>query len=64
MDQALRREYQVKRLMQSMGQGLQAEKGELDDLTVEWLKTGPVEEGTYLELLARLKQCRAKSLRS
>ena len=59
-DQALRREYQVKRLMQSMGQGLRAEKGEMDDLTAEWLKVGPVEEATYAELAERLKKCRAK----
>lgn len=61
-DQALRREYQVKRLVQSMGQGLKAEEGEIDDMTLEWLGVGPVEEGTYLELVARLKQCRTKSL--
>ncbi len=59
-DQALRREYQVKRLMQSMGQGLRAEKGEMDDLTAEWLKVGPVEEATYAELAERLRKCRAK----
>ena len=59
-DQPLRREYQVKRLMQSMGQGLKAEKGEMDDLTVEWLKVGPVDEAAYAELVVRLKKCRAK----
>lgn len=61
-DQALRREYQVKRLVQAMGQGVKAEKGEIDDLTLEWFVVGPIEEATYLELVARLKAARAKSL--
>ncbi len=60
-DQTLRREYQVKRLMQSMGQGIKSEEG-LDALTLEWLAVGPTEEGTYLELLARFRACRGKML--
>ncbi len=60
-DQTLRREYQVKRLMQSMGQGIKAEDG-LDALTLEWLGVGPTEEGPYLQLLGRFKACRKKAL--
>ena len=60
-DQTLRREYQVKRLMQSMGQGIKGEEG-LDALTLEWLAVGPTEEGTYLPLLARFKACRKKAV--
>jgi hypothetical protein len=60
-DQTLRREYQVKRLMQSMGQGIKGEEG-LDALTVEWLGVGPIEEEAYLQLLARFKACRRKAL--
>nr|WP_298728463.1 DUF349 domain-containing protein [uncultured Steroidobacter sp.] len=60
-DQTLRREYQVKRLMQSMGQGINAEEG-LDALTLEWLGVGPTEEGTYLPLLERFKACRKKAV--
>ncbi|WP_116812085.1 DUF349 domain-containing protein [Steroidobacter cummioxidans] len=60
-DQTLRREYQVKRLMQSMGQGIKAEEG-LDALTLEWLAVGPTEEGTYLPLLDRFKACRRKAV--
>jgi hypothetical protein len=60
-DQTLRREYQVKRLMQSMGQGIKAEEG-LDALTLEWLGAGPIEEGTYRQLLERFKACRKKAL--
>ncbi|HEY5757138.1 MAG TPA: DUF349 domain-containing protein [Steroidobacter sp.] len=60
-DQTLRREYQVKRLMQSMGQGIKSEEG-LDALTVGWLGAGPTEEGAYLQLLERFKACRKKAL--
>lgn len=63
-DQTLRREYQVQRLMQSMGQGVKAEDGQLDTLTIEWLDAGPVEEALYLQLLERFKQCRGKALMS
>jgi hypothetical protein len=61
-DQTLRREYQVKRLMESMGQGVKAENGLLDTLVIEWLGVGPVEEATYLPLLERFKECRQRSL--
>ena len=63
-DQTLRREFQVKRLMQSMGQGIKADAGEIDTLTIEWLGVGPVEEATYLRLLERLKECRNRALGS
>jgi hypothetical protein len=63
-DQTLRREYQVQRLMQSMGQGLKAEDGQIDALTIEWVGIGPVDEATYLSLLERFKQCRTKALLS
>jgi hypothetical protein len=57
-DQALRREYQVQRLIQSMGQGITADSTQLDTLTMEWLRVGPIEEGTYVRLLERFKGCR------
>lgn len=63
IDQPLRREYQVKRLMQSMGQGVKPQEGELDALTMEWLGAGPVEEATYLQLAERFKECRSKAVR-
>jgi hypothetical protein len=62
-DQTLRREYQMQRLMNSMGQGVKAE-GDIDALTVEWLGTGPVEDSAYLPLVERFRQCRGKALRS
>jgi hypothetical protein len=63
-DQALRRELQVKRLMQSMGQGVKPAEGELESLTLEWLSIGPVEEATQAELLGRFKACRARAVGS
>jgi hypothetical protein len=57
-DQALRREYQVQRLIQSMGQGITADSTQLDTLTMQWLRVGPIEESTYLRLLERFKGCR------
>ena len=35
---------EVKRLMQSMGQGVKADAGELDTMMIEWLGVGPIEE--------------------
>ena len=61
-DQTLRREYQMQRLMNSMGQGVKAEVGQIDALTIEWLGAGPVEEAPYLQLLERFKTCRSKAL--
>ncbi len=59
-DQALRREYQVKRLMQGMGQGLAVDDSQLDSMTLEWVGVGPTEEPTYLTLLERFKRCRER----
>lgn len=61
-DQTLRREYQVQRLMQSMGQGVKAEDGELDSFAIEWLGVGPTEEASYRQILERFKECRRKGL--
>jgi hypothetical protein len=57
-DQGLRREYQVQRLIQGMGQGITADATQLDTLTIEWVRVGPIEEDTYLQLLERFKGCR------
>jgi len=57
-DQALRREYQVQRLIQGMGQGITADSTQLDTLALQWLRAGPIEEDTYLRLLDRFKGCR------
>ena len=60
-DQALRREYQMKRLVENMGQGLSADTQQLDTLAIEWIGIGPTDETTYLPLLERFKQCRYSS---
>jgi hypothetical protein len=57
-DQPLRREYQVQRLVQSMGQGITADATQMDTLTLEWVRSGPIEEPVYLQLLERFKGCR------
>jgi hypothetical protein len=41
-----------------MGQGITADATQLDTLTIEWVRVGPIEEGTYLQLLERFKGCR------
>jgi Domain of Unknown Function (DUF349) len=63
-DQALRREYQVQRLIQGMGQGVTADEKQLDAMTIEWIGIGPVEEATYLALLERFKRCRQRGQRA
>ncbi len=57
-DLPLRREYQVQRLMRSMGQGLQPDETELDAIAIEWVGCGPVEDGLHAPLLERLRRCR------
>lgn len=62
-DQTLRREYQMQRLMSSMGQGVKAES-DINALTIELLGVGPVEDAVYPPLVERFKECRRKALRS
>jgi hypothetical protein len=61
-DQTLRREYQVQRLIQGMGQGVSADEKQLDAMTIEWIGIGPTEEVIYLALLERFKRCRQRGL--
>jgi Domain of Unknown Function (DUF349) len=61
-DQTLRREYQVQRLMQGMGQGITADEKQLDAMTIEWVGIGPTDEGVYQGLLGRFKRCRERGL--
>ena len=56
-DQTLRREYQVQRLVQNMGQGTRADEAQLDAMALEWIRVGPTEEAAYLPLLERFKRC-------
>jgi len=59
-DQPLRREYQVQRLIQSMGQGITADEAQLDSMALEWIGVGPIEEATYEVLLDRFSRCRQR----
>ncbi len=57
-DQPLRRDYQLQRLVQSMGQGVRAGESQLDTLAIEWVRVGPVEASTYQPLWQRFLRCR------
>jgi hypothetical protein len=59
-DQALRRDYQLQRLAQSMGQGLKADETQLDAMALEWAGAGPVEDVAYEPLLQRFRRCRER----
>jgi len=56
--QALRREYQVQRLMQHMGRPGDAPADTWDALALEWVRTGPVPPQPREALLARFLLCR------
>lgn len=57
-DQALRRDYQLQRLVQRLGQGVKANTAQLDDMAIEWVGVGPVEAATDQVLLQRFRRCR------
>jgi hypothetical protein len=59
-DQPLRREYQLQRLAQSMGQGLRVDETQLDTMAIEWVSVGPVEDVAYEPLVRRFRHCRAR----
>jgi hypothetical protein len=59
-DQPLRREYQVQRLIQTMGQGIAADEAQLDTMAIEWVSVGPTEEAAYERLLNRFRRCRQR----
>ncbi len=59
-DQGLRRQYQVQRLVEVMGQGGGADAAEISAMTLEWVGAGPVSDELYTQLLERFERCRAK----
>jgi Domain of Unknown Function (DUF349) len=59
-DDALRREYQVQRLMQGMGQGSHADDGDWDAMMLEWIRIGAVSPAVHESLRERFMLCRAK----
>ena len=56
-DEALRREYQVQRLMQGMGQGVRED--DWDALTLAWLRSGAIAPDIYEQLERRFLQARS-----
>ena len=59
-DQALRRDYQLQRLVQNMGQGVRADEAQLDTMAIEWVGVGPVEDAAYQSLMQRFRRCRER----
>ncbi|MGQ0528911.1 MAG: DUF349 domain-containing protein [Panacagrimonas sp.] len=59
-DQALRREYQLQRLVNSMGQGLKSDDAQWDKITLEWVSAGPVDDAVYERLVQRFRHCRER----
>jgi hypothetical protein len=57
-DLELRREYQMQRLVESMGRGERTSVADFDDLTLEWLAVGPLEPAVHDTLLDRFTRCR------
>ncbi len=57
-DQALRREYQVQRLVKHMGRPNEANADDLDALALEWVRVGPVPSIAHASLLPRFLKCR------
>jgi hypothetical protein len=62
-DEALRREYQVQRLMQAMGQGTRADAADWDAMLFEWIRIGAVSPAVHASLQERFMRCRALRLR-
>ena len=59
-DQPLRREHQLQRLVQGMGQRLKADETPLDTMAIDWIRVGPVGESAYEPLLQRFRRCRER----
>jgi len=59
-DEALRREYQVQRLMQGMGQGSHANDADWDAMVLEWIRIGAVSPAVHQSLQTRFMRCLAK----
>jgi hypothetical protein len=52
-DQTLRRDFQMQRLIERMGQARESNADEAEALTLEWIRTGPVAPTAYDSLLSR-----------
>lgn len=56
-DDALRREYQVQRLLQGMGRGVNADEGEWNEMALEWIRVGAVVPTLHESLRERFMRC-------
>jgi hypothetical protein len=56
-DEALRREHQVQRLMQGMGQGVSADAGEWNGMALEWIRIGAIAPDLHDSLRDRFMRC-------
>ena len=56
-DDALRREYQVKRLMQQMGQGLHSSGRDWDARGLQWIRIGAISPAVHRALQERFLRC-------
>ena len=56
-DTELRREHQMRRLVETMGRGGNSTSGEMEDLVFEWLAVGPVDAAVHATLLGRFQRC-------
>ncbi len=61
-DEALRREFQVQRLMQ-MGKGTESNVTDWDSMILEWIRVGAANPLAYDKLLPRFMRCLATRLR-
>ncbi|MGA2191192.1 MAG: DUF349 domain-containing protein [Steroidobacteraceae bacterium] len=59
-DEALRREYQVQRLVRGMGQGNHADDGDWDEMQLEWIRIGAIPPELHESLQGRFLRCLAK----
>jgi hypothetical protein len=59
-DEALRREFQVRRLMQGMGQGGRSDDADWEALALDWIRAGAVAPDLYETLQARFMRAWAK----
>ena len=59
-DDALRREYQVQRLTQQMGQGIHSSDGDWDERGLEWIRIGAVSPLLHDALQERFLRCWSK----
>jgi hypothetical protein len=59
-DEALRRQHQVQRLIQGMGQGRRADDVDWDTIMLEWIRIGAISPAVYESLQDRYLRCLAK----